>query len=252
MNAKLTAYALNELPPDERAALEAEMETNPALRAEAEEMKKFCTVLHDEVSAADKVALTVEQRVRVLREFTADSQPKKTTRSIWRHPAFWVPTAIAACTTVMLVINLNRPPSAKEMEQLVEMRLAERTAGSPSSADIRVTMERTEKAVRPESQTPAPGKPEMPALVAANSPVSLGTGGEALPPMPAPTVADRRSVVLPQALEGTSVTFSGVVTNPVLAANEPAPTPTPMAINGNYGSANALAGKLEPATRGIE
>jgi anti-sigma factor RsiW len=53
MNEKLTAYVLNELPPDERAELEAQMQRDPALRAQVEEMKDFCAMLSQEMAGDD-------------------------------------------------------------------------------------------------------------------------------------------------------------------------------------------------------
>lgn len=205
MNAKLTAYALNELPPDERAALEAEMESNPALRAEAEEMRKFCTLVHDELAEEDRTALTTDQRVRVLREFSADSQPRKPERSIWRHPAFLVPTAIAACTTVMLVINLRdkHVSQMEEAEQLTDARLTERTRGRASSENVRVTLEKTEKAVATTSQTPAPGKPEIASLVADNAPTVVSGPASARPPMPTSGTPAAPALLLPPSLDGS-------------------------------------------------
>ena len=70
MNEKLTAYVLNELPPDERAELEAQMKTDPALREQAEEMKSFCAMLSQQVAGDESPALTPQQRVSVMRAFT--------------------------------------------------------------------------------------------------------------------------------------------------------------------------------------
>ena len=213
MNAKLTAYALNELPPEERTALEAEMEADPRLRAEAEEMKKFCALLNTEVAGDEKAALTVDQRVQVLRVFTSDSPQltKPPVRSIWRHPAFLVPTAIAACTTAMLVINLNheRPhpaPTSTELlaleGQAVDAEKA-RLAASPSEG-VRVVMEK--KAARPEGMTPAPGMPATPVIVTAGQ--KEGALGTAL---------ERQSSLIASNAPQLSM--------PALPAAEPAPLP---------------------------
>jgi Mg-chelatase subunit ChlD/anti-sigma factor RsiW len=255
MNAKLTAYALNELPPDERAALEAEMETNPALRVDAEEMRKFCALLHDEVADADKEALTTEQRVRVLREFSADTQPqpqlqpraKKAERSIWRHPAFLVPTAIAACTTVMLVINLNDKHSAPATEQgriLVEKPLAERGSGRATAEDVRVKFEKASKPVVAAGQTPAPGKPETPTLVAANSPTVRDAETNALLPLPKAGAPASPTLLMPQSLDGTAL---------AMQTAEAAGAPGAMSSDLNGVSSLGLApGAPDIAGRGID
>lgn len=117
MNEKLTAYALNELPPEERAEFELQLKADPTLRKQAEEMQAFCAMLTDEVAEEEAKGdtLTPEQRVSVMRAFTtpnnseekdkADehSATKKVVRPFWRHPAFLVPTALAACVTFVLV-----------------------------------------------------------------------------------------------------------------------------------------------------
>jgi Mg-chelatase subunit ChlD len=245
MNAKLTAYALNELPPDERAALEAEMETNPALRVEAEEMRKFCAMLHDEVTDADKTTLTSEQRFRVLREFSTDTQPqpKKTERSIWKHPAFWVPTAIAACTTAMLVINLKEQhlQSPKDMEGTAV--LAQRKS---SAEDVRVNFETAQKPV-PASQTPAPGKPEIPTLVALNTPTVLSSNADTLPPMPSPSTPASPVLLRRSSLDGAVP--SVVLDAPISQAGIGGETYS------NFSSINKMgrsAGEAEEAGRGVQ
>src|SRR4029078_10470498 len=98
MTEKLTAYVLNELPPDERAELEAQMQRDPALRAQAEEMKEFCTMLSQEMAGNDSAsrALTLQQRVSVMRAFSHEPPQKKIVRPYWRHPALLAPLAIAA------------------------------------------------------------------------------------------------------------------------------------------------------------
>ncbi len=191
MNEKLTAYALDELPPEERAAFEAELQADPGLRTEADEMKKFCALIDAQVHqiTGEKPELTVEQRVKVLREFTHDASPKKAAPSVWRHPAFWVPTAIAACTTGLLIVTLQHIRH-EPAERLVAERQAPLT-----TEDIRVTSE-----IRPgKEQAPRPGTSAMPASPPPGLALNVTPSGvPSLPGMPAP--APVPSMGLPLAL----------------------------------------------------
>ena len=58
---ELTAWALNELSPDERQKLEAALETDPAAKSEAEATQAFCEFLSRELHESG-AALTAAQR----------------------------------------------------------------------------------------------------------------------------------------------------------------------------------------------
>ncbi|MEZ0386794.1 MAG: von Willebrand factor type A domain-containing protein [Verrucomicrobium sp.] len=102
MKDKLTAYALNELPPDDRAALEAQMASDPALREEAEAMKAFCGLLHEHVGKPEEEVLTSDQRNVVLKAFL--STPRKVTRPPFWKRAEFISTAIAAGLALTLLV----------------------------------------------------------------------------------------------------------------------------------------------------
>lgn len=99
---KLTAYALNELPPDERAELEALIQSDPALKQQAEDLKSFCALLDDQVSAPEEDTLTGSQRQNLLQSFKAE---QKIVRPFWKHPVFVSTTALAACITAAFVLT---------------------------------------------------------------------------------------------------------------------------------------------------
>ncbi len=111
MNEKLTAYALNELPPDERAAFEAQMKNDPALRQQAEEMKSFCTLLEREVPQNAGDSLRPAQRAQLVQSF---QETRRVIRPLWRRPAFLsgIGFAAAACLAVMLTIQQMKQPPA--------------------------------------------------------------------------------------------------------------------------------------------
>ena len=163
MNEKLTAYVLNELPPDECAELEAQMKNDTALRTQAEEMKAFCAMLSAE-AADDDAALTTEQRGSVMRAFTSEPATKRTVRPLWRHPAFLVPTALAACVALMLVVNSKHATSrTAALEELAELRGNE----SQLSEQIRVVAEKRKE--RRDNAPVPPSKPAMPELLTAKN-----------------------------------------------------------------------------------
>ncbi len=104
MNEKLTAYALNELPPDERAALEAQMQNDPALRQQAEEMKSFCSLLNEQITRSEHDTLNPEQRTQLLENFQSS---QKIIRPFWRRPAFLSGFGLAAAACVALIFALH-------------------------------------------------------------------------------------------------------------------------------------------------
>lgn len=173
MNEKLTAYVLNELPPDERAELEAQMKSDPALRTQAEEMKVFCAMLSKEVAGDESPALTLQQRVSVMRAFSHEATEKKIARPFWRHPAFLVPAAIAACVAFAMVWDGRRQSAKKyspvvlHTEPLRDKQLSEQVLVSQAK------LERKAPAVAA-APKPAPAPPVKPRTeLAATTPPSL-------------------------------------------------------------------------------
>lgn len=110
MNEKLTAYALNELPPDERAELEAQMQHDPALAAQAAELAEFCQVLGSNI--APKVdTLTKEQRLTLIKTFKATPARNIVTHP-WRKLMILGTSALAACLAVMFLRNQDVRPAS--------------------------------------------------------------------------------------------------------------------------------------------
>lgn len=112
---KLTAYALNELPPDEKVELEALIQGDPKLHQQAEEMKAFCALLDDQVSIKADDTLTGTQRQSVLQAFQAGH---KIIRPFWRHPVFISTTALAACITAAFVLTYRPETSVTSYVQM--------------------------------------------------------------------------------------------------------------------------------------
>ena len=116
MNERLTAYALNELPPHERELLEAELHSDPVLAAEATDMKAFCEMLNEHIAHPGSDSLTAEQRLALIKSFGASTAgPKNILRPIWRHPVFISTTAVAACVTFLMVKHYDVDVSNREL-----------------------------------------------------------------------------------------------------------------------------------------
>lgn len=143
MNEKLTAYALNELPPDERAALEQQMTLDPALREEAEAMKAFCGILKEQVgehtgqSTPGQEELTGDQRSQVLKAFL--NTPRKVVRPPFWKRAEFISTAIAAGLALTLLV-----PSGVLIERKQDMP----EAAARSNASEEITVTRAEPALK--------------------------------------------------------------------------------------------------------
>ena len=136
MNEKLTAYALNELPPDERAELEAQLQHDPALAAQAAEIKAFCHLLDEHIAPEDE-AFTSEQRLAIIKTFKATPAPQTAARP-WRKAMMMSSTVLAACLAVMMITHYDTwvsPPSAYEQAAPtpVRARRAEDVAVNPPS-----------------------------------------------------------------------------------------------------------------------
>jgi Ca-activated chloride channel family protein len=123
---KFTAYALDELEPAERAAVEAELRAHPALAAELEELRSFTAQLRGELQAEEGAPLAPEQRAAVLGQVPRIVAGP---RAWWLRP--WLQSAAAACVIVGLIaahfarIEVKRPQVAlgEAREQSVKLRL---------------------------------------------------------------------------------------------------------------------------------
>ncbi len=132
MNEKLTAYALNELPPDERAALEEQMQNDASLRQQAEEVKAFCSLLNEQINHSDSDTLKPEQRTQLLENFQATP---KIIRPFWRRPSFigGIGLAAAACVALMLAVHEWKQPQEDDLDDIT---LASTSDGTVSPVQL--------------------------------------------------------------------------------------------------------------------
>lgn len=149
---KLTAWALNELPPEEREAFDAELAHNPELRNQAKVTQDFCRFiashLHEEdiaLTDAQRSYLTAagapqrQTRVFVDPQFAAKAKPQapKFDRDVWwRQPALILPLSAAAVLILGSLYYVSdygatqKPSSALKPSPTV----ASRTAGEGAMA----------------------------------------------------------------------------------------------------------------------
>ncbi len=169
MDAKLTAYALNELPPDERAAFEAQLKNDLALQKQADEMKAFCKMLEYEVAQNADDVLMPAQRAQLVQSF--QSSPK-IIRPLWRRSAFLntLGLAAAACLAIMFTVHYMREEPLDAARGYVTLR----TDASPTmdDQDIKRSVQMKQKAERSTlvNISPAPKENEKKQLAATNVP----------------------------------------------------------------------------------
>jgi len=214
MKEKLTAYALNEMPPEERAEFEAQLLNNPELRKEAEEMKAFCTLLNEHVVRKEADSLTSQQRANLTQAF-AGARPAagKIIRPFWKHPFFISTTAVAACVTFAVV-------KYADQTQLVEY---EQTAAyAPQKSEkVRVT------ATVPEAlQKPLEVAANQPALLPAHPDAKLKENSVLASAAKASESMARSSSVA-SATEASSGTQVGASAGLPPLPNLPSPVPSP-------------------------
>ena len=103
---KLTAYALDELDPDERAEIEQLLRDDPAARGEAEQTAAFAARLRHDLKTDPGAPLTDGQRTEVLAAATRTGARPKVVA--FPRPR-WILPAIAACLVVGVSIALLFP-----------------------------------------------------------------------------------------------------------------------------------------------
>ncbi len=97
---KLTDYALNELPENERQAIEAELKTNPEAFQALEEIRAMGKKLETHYAAEEKMVLTDEQHE------TIRKAARKKTKIIQFPRYVWVPLASAAALAGIVFFHM--------------------------------------------------------------------------------------------------------------------------------------------------
>ncbi|MDQ3622398.1 MAG: von Willebrand factor type A domain-containing protein [Verrucomicrobiota bacterium] len=126
---RLTAYALDELDPSERAEIEQLFREHPELGPEIQEVRAFGEKLRAQLGIEHAEALRPEQRAEVLAEAgqvgagrpgVEAASSKRTPARVARGPrhALWI-SALAACAIVGLGLALLYPLLNQQLEELV-------------------------------------------------------------------------------------------------------------------------------------
>jgi secreted protein with Ig-like and vWFA domain len=135
LKAKLTAWALDELPPDEKNRVESECQKSPEVNRFATETMDFCHLLGRALETSRDVTLSDEQRaalVQALAESEAAGSkvvPFRISRVVWSL------AAAAAAVVVALILSGRLPPGGRH-----------EVAVNPSDRDI-ITDAGAEKSV---------------------------------------------------------------------------------------------------------
>jgi Ca-activated chloride channel family protein len=99
---RLTAYALGELEPPERAEVEALLQNDPAAAQEVAEMRELAALVRRHLSTEDAPPLAPQQRDDILSEMSEPQvvvMPRSQAGPSRRR--VWIPVAIAACAAVL-------------------------------------------------------------------------------------------------------------------------------------------------------
>jgi Ca-activated chloride channel family protein len=98
---RLTAYALDEMAPEERVAFEAELECSAAARQEIEEIRQTAALLKKGLETESPLALSKEQAQRV-----AHQVEEKNGSSSGRQVRVYIGAALAAAASLFLVLGV--------------------------------------------------------------------------------------------------------------------------------------------------
>src|ERR1051325_4143619 len=107
---RLTAYALGELPANERADIEAELKNNPECRQIVEEIRGAAKVLSENFATEPQLTLFPEQRGTIEEKL----QPANVVR-FPRQKIYWAAgLAAAACVAIMAIWQAGVFDAAKK------------------------------------------------------------------------------------------------------------------------------------------
>lgn len=128
---RLTAYAHGELHnPAEKAALEARLAEDPALRADLEEIRALDALLTDGF-AKDLESATAEPSAKVVRFRLPPEGAAQKARTARRHRFVFIATALAAC--IALAITVFVSPSQRQSPPPVATKIAEAAPASQAT-----------------------------------------------------------------------------------------------------------------------
>lgn len=138
---QLTAYALGEGSPAERAAVEARLRTDPAAQAAVDEIRAFAAQLATELQAGPDIGLTDDQRRRIRQ--AADQPAGRLVRFPW-----WRLTGFAAVAAVVTLLFGGTLWHAAQ--QLLDDRFAKSQEASIACEVVEVDEQQLDELFAPE------------------------------------------------------------------------------------------------------
>ncbi|MCA1963582.1 MAG: von Willebrand factor type A domain-containing protein [Prosthecobacter sp.] len=211
---QLTAWALDELPPEERADLEAKLQEDAEARETAQSTRAFCAMLTRELRD-DTIALSPGQKARILAAHApslahADPFAPKPLRW-WQRPG--IPMAAAAAVVVLgslLAVRLEQE-SAQPEQQVVSR---------PVAADAKVKISPELKQEIGKKDFPAPPPPQN-RIVTSSSAAAI-----ALEPLEMPKLEAAAPSPKPMSLPESQVGF-GAGLKKAIPPSTASPPPSP-------------------------
>jgi anti-sigma factor RsiW len=140
---RLTAYALGEMEPAERAEFEISLQADPAARAVVEGIRTTAGVLGAALEREAAPARNLDLAGAARRPAVADPYPRKTpSGGLLRFPQLYYVTAglAAACFAVFFVVRESREqsPAWRGRKGIVRHEARERFAGSAAATSVAV------------------------------------------------------------------------------------------------------------------
>lgn len=153
---RLTAFVMGELSGEERASIEAAMATDPALRAEVEELRSFCGQLWDELKDEPSPPLSLAEQAAFVRRLESESSRRVAKHRYWLAAA--APLAAAAIAAIIVWPRLGRP-KLTDVQELVNGRDASNAA---EEVRFEAAPEESLAETVPPAATQGDAKPETP------------------------------------------------------------------------------------------
>ena len=127
---RLTAYALGELDPAERAVLEVELKNAPECREIVDQIRATAAQLSTEFAAEELPALSFARETKIRNEL----QPSRSRASFWPRLLFYGSAAAVVAVFFAVLISRSSPPMAKSQRTL-QMAQANNTPATGHSPD---------------------------------------------------------------------------------------------------------------------
>lgn len=234
---RLTAYALGEMEPSERAAFEPLLAADPVARQAVDDIRATAALLGDALASEDETIATAPIEVARVEALAADPYRSKRPK-VLRFPTLYylTATAAAACFAVVVFTHSEREQAAKNGTRLIQLNEATVAAMRVEAAEARESAGREQaqakqmvaqasareaESVRLELPTAVAAAPVaadavalQPFAVASTPPAPVVTLSASNRAMRAPTASAQ---AMPQTEPANSEGYAAVTENPFLS-----------------------------------